>query len=319
MSKETHAACSRIASWHIILTLPTFTGMSNNSSSDREIYEDGGNEVKYLGDTSDYGSTPDTSGNLHLKEVSLGLRSHIEFAKNQPEATKNYKNLLLPDKIVTYFSHETLLSEGPSTQLNITTEGMKKKLNKMRKSGAGEKKGSDKFESPQSKRNKPFETPLAPLTPSTLSSRLSNLTSESPSRNLNRPFASNSSFGLPALLPDQRAILSEFEKKVKLMDNEVKLKEGTIHKLQDSLSKSKVKIKELESDVRELEEMNKKMIKDLEDTMMQLEKKSVRVLQELESLKSSTNETIEVETPSRCVGIRDTPARDISGAEDPTA
>ncbi|KAF3445158.1 hypothetical protein FNV43_RR14851 [Rhamnella rubrinervis] len=146
---------------------------------------------------------------------------------------------------------------------------------------------------------------------------------------------------------DQRVTISELEEKARRLDADSKLKEDTIQKLQDGLSRSETRIKELESDVIESEETNKKKIKDLEETMVQLEEKSAKALQELNSLKSSTDETIEtevtqqlnaclsqiehrypnldlswvyeVEAPSGGTGTGDTSVGGIDGAEDPAA
>ncbi|KAF3457966.1 hypothetical protein FNV43_RR02628 [Rhamnella rubrinervis] len=82
-----------------------------------------------------------TLGNLRFKEVSSGLYSRIEFAKNQPAADRSYKNLL--EKVSVYFSREALFGEGNLTRPTMTMEGMKKKLNEMRKNGVGEKRGND--------------------------------------------------------------------------------------------------------------------------------------------------------------------------------
>ncbi|KAF3450323.1 hypothetical protein FNV43_RR06403 [Rhamnella rubrinervis] len=68
----------------------------------------------------------------------------------------------------------------------------------------------------------------------------------------------------------------KLEDKARRLDADCKLKEDTIQKLQDGLSKSETRIKELESDIIESEETNKKKIKDLEETMVQLEEKSAK-------------------------------------------
>ncbi|KAF3445157.1 hypothetical protein FNV43_RR14850 [Rhamnella rubrinervis] len=106
--------------------------------------------------------------NLRFKEVSSGLYSRIEFARNQPAADRSYKNLL--EKVSVYFSREALFGEGNSTRPTMTMEGMKKKLNKMRKSGVGEKRGNDGSEGFQSKKSKSSGLSLPPLTPSSLPS-----------------------------------------------------------------------------------------------------------------------------------------------------
>ncbi|KAF3457964.1 hypothetical protein FNV43_RR02626 [Rhamnella rubrinervis] len=142
---------------------------------------------------------------LGVSEVSSGLRSRIEFAKNQPEANRNYKNLLLPGKIAFYFSRETLFNGVPFIN----------HMGKTLHSGA----------------LKEIETLPMDM------------------------YASS----LAAL--GAKATLSEFEKKAMLMDNEVKLNEETIQKLQDSLSKSKARIKELESDVIESKEKSTRALR----------------------------------------------------------
>ncbi|KAF3455436.1 hypothetical protein FNV43_RR00063 [Rhamnella rubrinervis] len=223
------------------------------------------------------------------EEVSSGLRSRIEFAKNQPEANRNYKNLLLPGKIAFYFSRETLFNGGHLIQPNMTTEGMKNKLSEMRKSGAGENRGNDRSGSSQSTYFCLFAFPTSTI----YQSYGKNIPFGSPQRNRNpsnghvgymglrqQAYMTQTHFEINDLrqrTTDQKATLSEFEKKAMLMDNEVKLNEETIQKLQDSLSKSKARMKELESDVIESKE------------------KSTRALQGLESLKSSTDETIKIE------------------------
>ncbi|KAF3452062.1 hypothetical protein FNV43_RR08158 [Rhamnella rubrinervis] len=90
--------------------------------------------------------------NLRFKEVSSGLFSRIEFAKNQPAADRSYKKLL--EKVSVYFSRGALFGEGNSTRPTMTMEGMKKKLNEMRKNGVGEKRGNDGSEGSQSKKSK---------------------------------------------------------------------------------------------------------------------------------------------------------------------
>ncbi|KAF3438182.1 hypothetical protein FNV43_RR20939 [Rhamnella rubrinervis] len=74
----------------------------------------------------------------------------------------------------------------------------------------------------------------------------------------------------------KRVTISELEERTKRSDADNKLKDDTIKKLRDSLSKSETRIKELENDVIESEETNKKKIKDLDDTMIQLEEKSAK-------------------------------------------
>ncbi|KAF3440842.1 hypothetical protein FNV43_RR19128 [Rhamnella rubrinervis] len=87
----------------------------------------------------------------------------------------------------------------------------------------------------------------------------------------------------------------ELKEKVRYVDTEVKLKDETIQKLQDTLSTSKARIKELKVDVIKSEEVNKKNVKKLKGIMTQLEEKSVKAIQELESLKYLTNKTVETE------------------------
>ncbi|KAF3433795.1 hypothetical protein FNV43_RR24898 [Rhamnella rubrinervis] len=106
--------------------------------------------------------------NLRFKEVSSGLYSRIEFAKNQPTINRSYKNLLR--KVDTYFSREALFGEGNLTHPTMTMEGMKKKLSEMRKSGVGEKRVNDGSEGSQSKKSKSLGLSLPPLTPSSLPS-----------------------------------------------------------------------------------------------------------------------------------------------------
>ncbi|KAF3455553.1 hypothetical protein FNV43_RR00184 [Rhamnella rubrinervis] len=349
-------------------------------------------------------------------------------AEGWKTADRSYKNLL--EKVSVYFSRGALFGEGNSTRPTMTMEGMKKKLNEMRKNGVGEKRGNDGSEGSQSKKSKSSGLSLPPLTPSSLPSGSltptgsyststpyilgSSRVSTSGSGYSVRP-PSGSSFGSPtqlqgsgsSILPSQlpyidasaqtlegsssisvsvppelsyfakcstkifspaainemetissdvqdsllttlgvkRVTISELEERTRRSDADSKLEDDIIQKLKDSLSKSETRIKELESDAMESEEMNKKNIKDLEETMVQLEKNSAKALQELNSLKSSTDETIEtevvqqlnaclsqiehrypdldlswvyeVEAPSGGTGTGDTPAGGIDGAEDP--
>ncbi|KAF3432368.1 hypothetical protein FNV43_RR27108 [Rhamnella rubrinervis] len=107
---------------------------------------------------------------------------------------------------------------------------------------------------------------------------------------------------------DQRVTISELEEKARRLDADSKLKEDTIQKLQDGLSKSETRIKELESDVIESEETNKKKIKDLEETMIEHRYPDLDL-----------SWVYEVEAPSGGTGTGDTPAGGIDGAEDPAA
>ncbi|KAF3453918.1 hypothetical protein FNV43_RR04359 [Rhamnella rubrinervis] len=165
--------------------------MYDSSSNNKEIYEYRGSKAEYLDDTSEgeaifhtaffeYGLhlsllsvfqeilhklrlapgqlTPNclrsTICEQRFKEVNSSLCSRIDFAKSQLVADKNYKNLLLPEKITKYFSYEILFCEGNLIMHTMTIEGMKKRLNEMRKSEASEKRGTDRSKGPKNKKNK---------------------------------------------------------------------------------------------------------------------------------------------------------------------
>ena len=100
---------------------------------------------------------------------------------------------------------------------------------------------------------------------------------------------------------DQRVTITELEEKTRRMDIKGKLKEDTIKKLQDSISRSKARIKKLEADAIESEEVNKKKVKELGDTVTQLEERSAKVTQKFKSLKSLTDETIEIEVAQQLI------------------
>ncbi|KAF3439345.1 hypothetical protein FNV43_RR17622 [Rhamnella rubrinervis] len=75
------------------------------------------------------------TGEQHLKKVNSCLHSLIDFVKSQPVVDRNYRNMLLLEKVAKCFSYEILFDEENSTQCTMTIEGMKKRLNEMRKSG----------------------------------------------------------------------------------------------------------------------------------------------------------------------------------------
>ncbi|KAF3441580.1 hypothetical protein FNV43_RR15494 [Rhamnella rubrinervis] len=270
--------------------------------------------------------------NLRFKEVSSGLYSRIEFAKNQPTTNRSYKNLLR--KVDTYLSREALFGEGPSGTSTTHISGSSSHVSDSSlaqlpsiDTSAQTLKGSSSsisvFVSPELSYFAKCSTKI--LSPETIN-EMEAISSDMQASLLTTLGAKAAMAQLRSEVIDlrrevmeQRVTISEFEERARRSDADSKLKEDTIQNLQNSLSKSESRIKELESDIIESEETNKKKIKDLEDTMIQLEEKSAKALQELKSLKSSTNETIEtkVEVPSEGAGIGDTPARGIDGVEDP--
>ncbi|KAF3434821.1 hypothetical protein FNV43_RR21908 [Rhamnella rubrinervis] len=342
----------------------------------------------------------------HNSNKAEGWKSKWILARNWEAPTDEPHSFPVP-------THYRTL--GNSTRPTMTMEGMKKKLNEMRKNEVGEKRGNDGSEGSQSKKSKSSGLSLPPLTPSSLPSRSLTPTGSSstptpyisgssrlpvsgysysvrPPSDASAQTLEGSSSSISVSVPpelsyfakcstkilspaainemetissdvqasllttlgvkmgylalrqqatmaqlrlevidlrrgvmDQRVTISELEEKARCLDADSKLKEDTIQKLQDSLSKSETRIKELESGVIESEETNKKKIKDLEETMVQLEEKSVKALQELNSLNQIEHRypdldlswVYEVEAPSG--GTGDTPAGGIDGAEDPAA
>ncbi|KAF3437500.1 hypothetical protein FNV43_RR20253 [Rhamnella rubrinervis] len=114
--------------------------------------------------------------------------------------------------------------------------------------------------------------------------------------------------GLEMRVMDRRVTIGELEERTKALDLDNKLKDDTIKK-SETYPNRETGIKELENDVIESEETNKKKIKDLDDTMIQLEEKSAKSPLGAEEPK--------VEVPSGDTGTGDTLAGGIDGAEDP--
>ncbi|KAF3451315.1 hypothetical protein FNV43_RR07410 [Rhamnella rubrinervis] len=251
--------------------------ISDDSSNNREAYEYGGIKVEYLNNTDDCGSTQDASG---VRNDRDGRRVHMYVSPEE----RSHGGRVKDQRVVLCVFEVTCVSRRHPSQANMSIKMMKKKLSELRKGGSGKKRRNNEPKSSQSKRNKPSEISLPPLTPSALSSRSSNLTSESPFGSLNRSFTPNSSFGLLAPLPGSG---SPFRSSTQPSD------------VQDNLSKSKARIKELKSDAIGSEEMSKKKIKDLKDTVIQSECKYSDL---------DLSWVYEVETPSGSAGTGDTPA-----------
>ncbi|KAF3451204.1 hypothetical protein FNV43_RR07297 [Rhamnella rubrinervis] len=77
------------------------TSISDNLSSDREVYEYGGNEVEYSGDTNDGGSIQDASGEDDSSQIIRGNPQDVEgFAitevKSSFKTAEHLRKLLLP-------------------------------------------------------------------------------------------------------------------------------------------------------------------------------------------------------------------------------
>ncbi|KAF3450122.1 hypothetical protein FNV43_RR06202 [Rhamnella rubrinervis] len=260
-------------------------------------------------------------------------------------------NLPRTNQLQTEATRTYLFGEGNSTQPTMTMEGMKKKLSEMRKNGVGKKRGNAGSEGSQSKKSKLFPHSTAVLVthkppsvpPVSLSCKarfVSSFLVTSTDTSRHRGFFflylsmgylaettkllwhSTPVIDLRRGVMDQRVTISDLEERARRSDADNKLKEDTIQKLQDSLSKSETRIKELESDVMESEETNKKKIKDLEETMTI----ETEVAQQLNACLSKIEHrypdldlswVYEVEAPSGGTATGDTPTGGIDGAEDP--